>query len=129
MRKKLIALGLALVLLTGLLPAALALTPVSDNQTAGVDVSVFQGSVDFPAARSGGVRTVYIRASYGYDGVDDYFRAHYRGALDAGSTWASTTTSPPSPRTAPGSRPASSPDSSTASPTTAARPWTSSSAA
>ena len=84
MRKKLIALGLALVLLTGLLPAALALTPVSDNQTAGVDVSVFQGSVDFPAARSGGVRTVYIRASYGYDGVDDYFRAHYRGALDAG---------------------------------------------
>ena len=31
MRKKLIALGLALVLLTGLLPAALALTPVSED--------------------------------------------------------------------------------------------------
>lgn len=84
MRKKLIALGLALVLLTGLLPAALALTPVSDNQTAGVDVSVFQGAVDFPAARADGIGTVYIRASYGSDGVDERFRAHYQDARDAG---------------------------------------------
>lgn len=78
------ALGLALTLATALLPAALALPPASDNQTAGVDVSVFQGAIDFPAVRADGVRTVYIRAGYGFDGVDDYFRAHYQGARDAG---------------------------------------------
>lgn len=84
LRKKCLALAAALCLLLSLTTGALALGPVSDNIMAGIDVSVFQGDVDFDAVAGDGVRAVYIRASYGYDGVDSYFRANYEKARDAG---------------------------------------------
>ncbi len=40
----------------------------------GMDVSVFQGDIDFAAARADGIEAVYIRASYGRSGVDAFFR-------------------------------------------------------
>lgn len=84
MRKKLSALAAALLALTVLLPSALALPPASEPVMEGVDVSVFQGSVDFGALRGAGVQAVYIRASYGVGGVDSYFRTHYENARAAG---------------------------------------------
>ncbi len=40
----------------------------------GMDVSVFQGNIDFSAAQADGIEAVYIRASYGRSGVDAKFR-------------------------------------------------------
>lgn len=50
----------------------------------GMDVSVFQGNIDFAAARSDGIEAVYIRASYGQDGVDAFFRQNARAAAQSG---------------------------------------------
>ena len=59
-----------------LCPSALALE--------GMDVSVYQGRIDFAAAREGGIEAVYIRSSYGRDGVDENFRSNYAAADAAG---------------------------------------------
>lgn len=50
----------------------------------GMDVSVYQGDIDFSAARRGGIEAVYIRAGFGQDGVDSYLRRHYAAASAAG---------------------------------------------
>ena len=73
-------------LLCGLLlcAPALAIGPVSGEQMRGMDVSVYQGNVDFAAAKADGIETVYIRAGYGETGVDAYYRQHYEGASAAG---------------------------------------------
>lgn len=48
----------------------------------GIDVSAYQGIIDFNAVRDSGVRVVYIRA--GVDGrPDDYLRRNYEGARNA----------------------------------------------
>lgn len=50
----------------------------------GMDVSVYQGDIDFAAAKEDGIEVVYIRASYGADGVDETFRRNYEKAKEAG---------------------------------------------
>ena len=55
----------ALLLCAGLLAQAmlaLALEPSSRPLYAGMDISVYQGEVDFNAARDDGIEVVYIRA-------------------------------------------------------------------
>lgn len=73
MWKKLFAVLFSLLLLT---PTALALD--------GADVSVFQGEIDFRAVRDSGVQAVYIRSSFGAEGVDDAFARNVRDAAQAG---------------------------------------------
>lgn len=73
MWKKICSILLAALLLA---PSALALE--------GMDVSVFQGDVDFAAAKADGIEAVYIRATFGERGVDDAFRRNARRALLAG---------------------------------------------
>ena len=73
------------VVLSGLLSSgAGAIPPVSGPQMAGMDVSVYQGNIDFQAVRRGGAEVVYIRAGYGAEGVDAYLKQHYEGASAAG---------------------------------------------
>lgn len=50
----------------------------------GMDVSVYQGDIDFSAARSDGIETVYIRSSFGAGGVDARFQQNAQGAAQAG---------------------------------------------
>ncbi len=50
----------------------------------GMDVSVFQGNIDFAAARSDGIEAVYIRSSYGQDGVDAFFRQNAGAVAQSG---------------------------------------------
>ena len=50
----------------------------------GIDVSEWQGDIDFEAVRQSGIDAVYIRAGEGSDYVDAYFESHYQGALAAG---------------------------------------------
>lgn len=61
--------ALLAVLLAALLAApAGAIPPESGTQMRGMDVSVYQGDVDFRAAKESGIQVVYIRAGYGDDG-------------------------------------------------------------
>ena len=73
MRKKLCALLLCLFCL---IPSALALE--------GIDVSVYQGEIDFEAVREDGVEAVYIRSGFGSGGVDPNFEQNRRGAAGVG---------------------------------------------
>ena len=50
----------------------------------GVDVSHYQGSIDWQALRAGGVRFAYIKATEGAHFRDPRFAENWRGSLDAG---------------------------------------------
>lgn len=49
----------------------------------GIDVSAWQGTIDFEAVKNSGVEVVYIRAAYGYN-EDSYFEQNYQNAKRAG---------------------------------------------
>lgn len=50
----------------------------------GIDVSKFQGSIDWGKVKAGGIQFAIIRASYGKTGVDVSFKANMDGAKKAG---------------------------------------------
>lgn len=57
----------------------------------GIDVSVWQGDIDFNAVKASGVEFVIIRAGYGIGCKDKWFEENYRKAktagLDVGAYW------------------------------------------
>lgn len=73
MWKKLFA---ALLCAALLCPGALALE--------GIDVSTYQGEIDFSAIKATGIEAVYIRSSFGSEGVDDRFEENRRGFAQVG---------------------------------------------
>ena len=77
---------LTAVLLSLCLPAAVpSVTALANTRVNhGVDVSEWQGDIDFLAVRRAGVDVVYIRAGEGLDYTDAYLEQHYRGAREAG---------------------------------------------
>jgi lysozyme len=50
----------------------------------GIDVSRYQGKIDWASVRSAGTDFAFIKATEGGDRVDDYFREHWNGARRAG---------------------------------------------
>lgn len=50
----------------------------------GIDVSVWQGNIDFNRVKSAGIDFVIIRAGYGNGNKDKCFEENYRGAKSAG---------------------------------------------
>jgi lysozyme len=59
--------------------------PVTDDfPIHGIDVSKYQGGIDWPAAAKGGVRFAYLKATEGGDRKDDRFQANWDGARAAG---------------------------------------------
>ncbi len=50
----------------------------------GIDVSEWQGSIDFNAVKNDGVEVVYIRTGVGDDYQDPYLERNYKGFSDAG---------------------------------------------
>lgn len=50
----------------------------------GIDISVWQGNINFNHVREDGIEGVYIRAGEGVSLVDRYFEANYRKAKAAG---------------------------------------------
>lgn len=50
----------------------------------GLDVSRYQGDIDFDAARAAGTHFVFMKATEGSDWVDPAFRRNWRGAQAAG---------------------------------------------
>ena len=58
------------------------LNPLGEIAYEGLDVSVFQGIIDFARVRAAGKTAVYIRASLGEDYVDPRFEQNYAGARE-----------------------------------------------
>ncbi len=50
----------------------------------GIDVSKYQGTIDWSAVASSGVKFVWIKASEGGDHADERFQANWEGAKQAG---------------------------------------------
>lgn len=61
-----------------------ALPPASGNQREGIDVSQWQGNIDFNQVAASGIQVVYIRSSLGSSYVDPYFEQNYQNAKAAG---------------------------------------------
>ncbi len=60
--------------------AACAFGPCSQPLSPGIDVSQFQGNINFSAVKNAGIEVVYIRSSLGSDYVDPYFLKNYQNA-------------------------------------------------
>lgn len=61
------------------------LIPIKANAIArGIDVSDYQGNIDFKKVRDDGIEVVYIRSSVGNSFVDVKFRQNYDNAKEAG---------------------------------------------
>lgn len=50
----------------------------------GIDVSVYQGDIDYEQVKAYGIEVVYIRAGEGSDYIDPAFERNYENALNAG---------------------------------------------
>lgn len=61
-----------------------AIPPSSEVIYSGIDVSEYQGSIDYNLVRANGIEIVYIRSSEGTNFIDPYFRDNYNNAKVAG---------------------------------------------
>lgn len=50
----------------------------------GIDVSKWNGGIDFNKVKSAGIKFVIIRAGFGVNGIDRLFKANYTAAREAG---------------------------------------------
>ena len=57
-----------------------AITPVSNLEYQGIDVSHWQGYIDYSEVRRSGIEVVYIKASQGTNIKDAYFDINYENA-------------------------------------------------
>lgn len=73
-----------LFLLTLAPTSAFALLPAESGWQEGIDVSQWQGDVDYAQVAAAGIRVVYIRSSLGGSYVDPYFEQNYQRAKAAG---------------------------------------------
>lgn len=61
-----------------------ALSADTDEVFSGIDISVYQGDIDFEQVKSSGIEVVYIRAGYGFSVTDPKFEENYTNATKAG---------------------------------------------
>ncbi|KAI0764562.1 glycoside hydrolase family 25 protein [Trametes elegans] len=66
--------------------SATVASPVLEKRAApkGIDISSYQGTVNFNTAKANGIAFVYIKATEGTTYTDAYFSSHYTGATNAG---------------------------------------------
>ncbi len=57
-----------------------ALTPISELRYQGIDVSDWQGYIDYSQVRNSGIEIVYIKSSQGNNIKDPYFEINYENA-------------------------------------------------
>ncbi len=73
---------IAALVFAALIPAR-AIPPSGGRQYRGIDISEFQGEIDFEEVRRSGIEAVYIRAGAG-EYTDEYFAENYERAKAAG---------------------------------------------
>ncbi len=66
------------------IPCSIAITPESNPQYQGIDVSNWQGYIDYSRVREAGIEVVYIKASQGRNIKDAYFDLNYENAKSNG---------------------------------------------
>ena len=78
--------SLAAALAAGTAATVLAVTgsPAQAATTPGIDVSRYQGSINWTSVRSAGIQFAYIKATEGVSFKDSRFGANYVGAYNAG---------------------------------------------
>ena len=59
-------------------------SPSSTNIYEGIDVSNWQGNINFAEVKSDGIQVVYIKASEGANYIDPFFEQNYQGAKENG---------------------------------------------
>lgn len=59
-------------------------SPSNDNIYDGIDVSAWQGEINFEEVKNSGIDIVYIKSSEGFSFVDPYFEQNYSNAKNAG---------------------------------------------
>ena len=79
MQKKILILTMILTLVF-FVNVAQAITPASEPQYQGIDVSDWQGYIDYSQVRSEGIEIVYIKSSQGSNIKDPYFDINYENA-------------------------------------------------
>lgn len=80
-------LSFLLVLLVTISASVLHVSAISadtDEVFSGIDVSVYQGDIDFEQVKNSGIEVVYIRAGYGFSVTDPKFEENYTNATKAG---------------------------------------------
>ena len=83
MSKKIFPL-LVLILVTLFSTSVLATNPSSNDIYEGIDVSNWQGYINYAEVKNSGIDIVYIKASQGSNYVDPYFKINYRNAKSNG---------------------------------------------
>lgn len=78
-RIKKVFLFIAVMLIIFQVPC-LALTPASNEFIEGIDVSNWQGYINYEEVKKAGIEIVYIKASQGNDYKDPYFELNYENA-------------------------------------------------
>ncbi len=73
---------IAVLVFAALIPAR-AIPPSGGRQYRGIDISEFQGEIDFEEVRRSGIEAVYIRVGSG-EYTDEYFAENYERAKAAG---------------------------------------------
>lgn len=61
-----------------------AITPSSDPKYQGIDVSDWQGYIDYAQVKENGIEVVYIKSSQGNNIKDPYFDINYENAKSNG---------------------------------------------
>lgn len=61
-----------------------AFSSSGDTIYEGIDVSSWQGEIDFSQVKASGIEVVYIKSSEGFRSVDSYFEQNYTNAKNAG---------------------------------------------
>ena len=83
MVKKIFSIILLIVILMSMIPV-FAFPPSDEKIYQGIDVSEWQGRINFKEVAEYGIEVVYIRASEGTSYIDPYFMDNYRGAKENG---------------------------------------------
>ncbi|MGN1012443.1 MAG: GH25 family lysozyme [Clostridia bacterium] len=84
MKKLKIVFIVTLIIIQMTINIVFAITPSTGVIYDGIDVSEYQGYIDYNLVRDSGIDIVYIRSSEGTNFVDPYFRENYNNAKAAG---------------------------------------------
>lgn len=82
--KKCCIMFLLFLSILSLTSSVLAFGPSSTPLYSGIDVSQWQGAIDYSEVATDGVQIVYIRAGEGFNYVDPYYMRNYNGAKNNG---------------------------------------------
>ena len=80
MLKKFIFISILLCFILAISSICFALTPSDNTIYEGIDVSNWQGHIDYDRVKASGIDIVYIKASQGKNITDPFFKVNYNNA-------------------------------------------------